>query len=325
MSEPVEPVDVLAARDPVGAVLDAARAGHRLLLRTGGTTGAPRVVVRTAASWFDSFPSYGALTGIDSGAVVGVLGPLTATMNLFAGVHARWAGARVTDALDRTSHVVLTPAQLHAVLDEQALRPGVVVIVAGDRLTPALASRALAAGLVVHHYYGAAELSFVAWGPHAEELRLFPGVEAVDRDGELFVRSPFVAEGVADAEGWAGVGDRGRVEGQRVVVEGRPGAVTTAGETVALSTVEAALGDLGVVVVGLPHSRLGALLVGVLPTSVTVSDARRAARERLPSSHRPRRWAHRAQLPLTAHGKIDRDALVRELAADPDPNPQEQP
>src|SRR5690606_5447768 len=133
--EPDEPDDVLAARDPVAAVLDAERTGRRLLLRTGGTTGVPRVVVRTAASWFDSFPAYGALTGIDSGAVVGVLGPLAATMHLFAGVHARWAGARVAADLGLATHVVLTPAQLHAVLDEKALRPGVVVIVAGDRMT----------------------------------------------------------------------------------------------------------------------------------------------------------------------------------------------
>lgn len=318
-------VDVLAEADPVAAVLEAHRSGRRLLLRTGGTTGDPRVVVRTTRSWFDSFGAYTALTGVGPGAVVAVVGPMTATMNLFAGVHARWAGAQVTADLEAATHVVLTPAQLHTVLDADAdagtVPAGVVAIVAGDRLTPALASRARAAGLEVHHYYGAAELSFVAWGPHAEELSVFPGVEAIDRDGELFVRSPYVAEGVADADGWAGVGDRGRVDGPRVLVEGRPGAVTTAGATVELSSVEAALGDLGVVVVGVPHPRLGAVLVAVLPGHVAVPDARRAARHRLPATHRPRRWVHRSDLPLTRHGKIDRDALARELVADPSEEP----
>lgn len=312
-----DPVDVLAGSDPVAAVLAAYRDGDRLLLRTGGTTGARRVVVRTAASWVESFPAYAELAGIGPDAVVGVPGPMTATMNLFAVAQARWAGARHTHDLDDATHVVLTPAQLHAVLDADAARPGTVAVVAGDRLAPALAARARAADLVVHHYYGAAELSFVAWGPHAEQLSVFPGVEAVARDGELFVRSPYVAEGIADAAGWAGVGDRGHVMGTRVIVHGRPGTVTTAGATVVVSAVEAALADLGVVVVGIPHPRLGAVLAAVLPGSVDVAAARRAARDRLPSSHRPRRWVHRETLPLTRHGKIDRETLARALTADP--------
>ena len=44
------------------------------------------------------------------------------------------------------------------------LLAGTVVVVAGDRLDPALHDEAVRAGLRVHHYYGSAELSFVAWG-----------------------------------------------------------------------------------------------------------------------------------------------------------------
>ena len=51
------------------------------------------------------------------------------------------------------------------------------VTVAGDRLTARLRDRARAAGAEVSHYYGAAELSFVAWGQHAGDLRPFPDVE----------------------------------------------------------------------------------------------------------------------------------------------------
>lgn len=313
-----DPLDVLGEDDPVRAVLRAERTGRRLLLRTGGTTRVPRSVTRSPASWFDSFPAYGDLAGIGPGAVVAVLGPMTATMNLFAGAQAHWAGARLTADPADASHVVATPAQLHALLDSAALRAGTVAIVAGDRLAPALAARARAVGVVVHHYYGAAELSFVAWGPHAGALRLFPGVEAVSRDGELFVRSPYLADGVADPAGWAGVGDRGVVDGTRVVVAGRPGAVTTAGATVGIAAVEAALSDLEVIVVGLPHPRLGTVLAGVLPPGIPIGEARRGARERLPATHRPRRWVHRGRLPLTAHGKIDRAALVRDLAAEAD-------
>ena len=49
-----------------------------------------------------------------------------------------------------------------------------VVVVAGDRLAPALADRAEAAGHTVHHYYGAAQLSFVAWGRDADVAAALP-------------------------------------------------------------------------------------------------------------------------------------------------------
>src|SRR5690606_5208731 len=125
-----DPLDVLGEDDPVRAVLRAERTGRRLLLRTGGTTRVPRSVTRSPASWFDSFPAYGDLAGIGPGAVVAVLGPMTATMNLFAGVQAHWAGARLTADPADASHVVATPAQLHALLDSAALRAGTVAIVA---------------------------------------------------------------------------------------------------------------------------------------------------------------------------------------------------
>ena len=90
-------------------------------------------------------------------------------------------------------------------------------MVAGDRLPVALHDRAVAAGARVHHYYGAAELSFVAWGAHADDLRPFPGVEVAVRDGEVWVRSPYVCSGYdgspgplrVDPDGFATVGDRG--------------------------------------------------------------------------------------------------------------------
>ena len=72
-------------------------------------------------------------------------------------------------------------------------------MVAGDALEPSLRGRAETTGATVAHYYGAAELSFVAWGVDRDRLRAFPGVEIDVRDGEIWVRSGYLAEGYLDA------------------------------------------------------------------------------------------------------------------------------
>jgi len=284
------------------------------------------VVVRSTESWTDSFPHVEALTGLDASSRVWVPGPLTSTMNLFAAVHARFLGAALVSRAEDTTHAVLTPSAL-----DRALGPdlaGVVAIVAGDGLSPALHRRAGDAGVLVGHYYGAAELSFVAWGPHRDALRPFPGVDVQVRDGAIWVRSPYLCHGYDAAagtgplrfseDGFATVGDRGRLVDGVLTVLGRDDAVTTAGETVRVADVEAVLRPPArgeVFVVGLPHPQLGAVLCVVLTDPSDLAPARARARDGLTGGERPRLWFHVPRLPLTAAGKVDRTQLVAELGA----------
>lgn len=300
--------------------LAAHAAGERVALATSGTSGNVRTVVRTTDSWTSSFEAVGALTGLTSTSRVWVPGPLSATMNLFAAVHAAFVGAVLVDDPAEATHAHLTPSALARVVDTGSMA-GVTVVVAGDRLPPALHDRASAAGADVQHYYGAAELSFVAWGPHADGLRPFPGVDVAVRDGEIWVRSGFLCAGYdgppgalrQDEDGWATVGDRGRLDDGRLTVLGRRGAVTTGGATVLVADVEAvlrqaAVGD--VVVLGLPHDGLGSTLAVVLTSAADHQPVRTVARASLHGAHRPRLWFHAERLPLTPAGKVDRDALV---------------
>ena len=192
---PPEPTDLLAARDPVGSFAKAHREGRLVALHTSGTTGQSRRIVRTTSSWVDSFPYVSTLLGLDTSSRVWIPGPLTSTMNLFAAVHAQWAGATRVDTSREATHAHLLPSLLRRELD---VAPADLVdrhvLVAGDRLARSTFDDATAHGTRVSHYYGAAELSFVAWGAHAESLRPFPGVEVVSRSGELWVRSPYVCE-----------------------------------------------------------------------------------------------------------------------------------
>ena len=279
-------------------------------------------MVRTTGSWVSSFGTVSSLTGTDASSRVWVPGPLSATMNLFAAVHATWSGAGLATAASEATHAHLTPALLHRHLDDLA---GVTVVVAGDRLAPGLHDRAVAAGVRVHHYYGAAELSFVAWGSHAADLRPFPGVTVAVRSGVVWVRSPFVCTRYdgppgplrRDADGFCTVGDRGLLADGRLTVLGRDDAVTTGGRTVPVAEVEpvlraAATGE--VVVVGLPHDELGSTLAAVLTAASDLELVREASRSTLHGAHRPRTWFHVPELPLTPAGKVDRVTLVSLLS-----------
>jgi long-chain acyl-CoA synthetase len=305
----------------VAAFLAADAAGDLVALATSGSSGMPRAVVRTTGSWTSSFPVVEGLTALTPTSRVWVPGPLSATMNLFAAVHATVVGARLVEDPAAATHAHLTPTALRQALDRGVPLAGRTVVVAGDRLSPTLHDRATAAGARVLHYYGAAELSFVAFGAHAQGLRPFPGVEVSVLDGEIWVRSPYVCCGYVGrvgplrtaAGGLATVGDRGELVDGRLRVAGRPGAVSVGGSTVEPADVEATLraharGE--VVVVGVPHGGLGEVLAAVLTDADDHRVLREIARSGLDGAERPRVWLHVHPLPVTPAGKTDRPALV---------------
>jgi long-chain acyl-CoA synthetase len=320
--------------DPVAAVLAAYRAGGRISVLTSGTTAQARRIVRTATSWVDSFAAVAGLAGLTPASRAWVPGPLAATMNLYAATLVSHLDAEMVSAPIEATHAFLTPSGLLDLLAEPLTAAGLHVIVAGDRLRPGLADRAEARGWRVSHYYGAAQLSFVAWGRDEAALRAFPKVRLQSRDGELWVSSPWLCEqevtpsGVpatlrtwqdpATDEVWGSVGDRGRVTPDgRVVVAGRDGVILTGGATVVVSDIEAALRPVArgdVFLVPQPHVRLGALVVAVCTDRADLSALPRFARATLSGAYRPRRWLHRPDPPLTAAGKIDRAALATWVA-----------
>jgi long-chain acyl-CoA synthetase len=282
-------------------------------------------VTRTTESWTSSFPAVTELTRLSSSSRVWVPGPLSATMNLFAAVHAVSVSAVLVDDAGSATHAHLTPSTLTRALDEDLPLEGTTVVVAGDRLSPALHDRAATAGARVHHYYGAAELSFVAWGSHVEDLRAFPGVEVAVRGGEVWARSPYLCAGYdgppgplrRSADGFATVGDTGVLQDGRLTVTGRPGAVTVGGSTVCLAEVESALAARAagqVSVVGLPHPTWGMLLAVVLTSASDHPELVAVAKDELARAARPRLWFHLDRLPQTAAGKVDRQALVSLLS-----------
>jgi acyl-CoA synthetase (AMP-forming)/AMP-acid ligase II len=217
----------------------------------------------------------------------------------------------------------------------EALRTAVV---AGAPLPAELRRRAHAAGVEVVEYYGAAELSFVAFDPDGAGLRPFPGCEVRVREGLVEVRSPYLSLGYLlppdaspgpsyqDGDGWMGVGDRGRLTAPGLLeVAGRGGqALSVGGQIVLAADVERVLGDvegvIEVVCVGAPDGRLGQRTCAVVRTAdgdgaALLRTLRGAARRQLPPAARPARYLLVDDLPRTAAGKADLRQLADLLAA----------
>jgi len=326
-----------------------------MVLPTSGSTAAPRALLRTASSWTRSFAAFSAETGIGPGDVAWVPGGAGSTMALFAAWHARacgldvvatgpWRGVPAAGAIREASVVQCVPTVLEDVIAARE-RGGVprlrLAVVAGGALTGELRRRALATGLDVVEYYGAAETSFVAIG--RDGLRPFPGVEVRSAETVLWCRSPYLAlAGLGeqgsfrlDPDGWASVGDRGIVDGDGVLrVHGRNAGLLVGGHVVMADDVERVLrevpGVLDVVCLGRPDPRLGEHVVAVVRLALgagagpgpacegsssrqVVAALRAAARRGLPSAARPRRFIVAEDLPRTDGGKVARAVLARSL------------
>ena len=305
---------------------------------TSGSTGAPRMIVRTAASWAASYPGVERLTGLTEDDVVYLPSPLVSSVTMFSVAHARTVGATVllprthtVSAADLAHATVLhgTPYALRDILETGVAHRLRVALIGGARLDPGLRARAEAAGIRVVAYYGAAELSFVAFDPDGQGLRPFDGVELRVDAGVLWVRSGYFAAGYLGAadgpfrrgpDGWATVGDlvdpdlsgplrlRGRSDG----------AILTAAATVVPEDVEAALlgidGIADAVVFALPHERAGELVAALIETEPgrhppTAAELRSRAGMVLTGTHRPRRWFWTDKLPRTAAGKPAREQI----------------
>ena len=343
-------IPVLLA-DPAGPTpaLDAVPDGTFLIAVTSGTSGRPRPVLRTADSWSASFAPLAELAGLGPDDRVLLTGPLHATLHLFAAVHTLAMGAELTQWPESATAVHAVPAVLADLLSTlPTTAPLRTAVVAGSALGADTGDRALARGITVTEYYGAAELSFVAARRFPAPLRPFPGAEIDIRGpasepaphgssggpgspGTLWVRSPYLAIGYPvgvdgplrrDDRGYATVGDLADrdVDGGLTIRGRGDAAITTGGATVIAEDIESALGGLpgvgAVAVVGLPNDRYGEIVTAVIEpaTGADLTKLRSAARALLRGPSLPRRWLVADRMPRTPGGKIARD-LVRQAAA----------
>lgn len=294
---------------------------------TSGSSGNPRIVLRSEASWADSFDAVKEYLGIGAEGSVALPAPPASSLTLFSLAHALNGGpqpqTRITPDTDALHG---TPQALRAVLDAGAPTNLQAALIGGSYLEPELRQRAEAVGIRLSAYYGAAELSFVAID-EGDGLRPFPGVDIQLRDSELWVRSPYIASGYAGSPGplrrdgqWATVGDRAEMIDGRLRLLGRADeAILSASATIVPEEVEAVLraipGVRDALVFGLPSGPIGAMVSALLELEDdTTAAVRELAGAQLAPAHRPRRWFS-GTIPRTASGKPARAEALRLVLA----------
>ena len=272
------------APDPVAAVLAARDEGRDLTLATSGTTGAPRTVVRT----------HGVLVGV----VRAVHRPVRG--------HRRLAGLGAGPA-DRHHEPVRGRARQRRRCQRRRARPGDARLPDAGPARPA--PRPAPAGHPGDAWPATpspppwptgrsgpgsrsrtttARPSCRSWPAVVTRRRSAPSRASRSRSAPAWswVRSPYTA-----APGWQTVGDTGTWDGHRLRLTGRPGTVTTAGATVVLADVEAAL-DGRVTCFGVVSESVGEVLAAAVTDSESCPRCRRWPASRLsPRTGRGSGWS----------------------------------
>lgn len=335
--------------------------GRALIGFTSGTSGTPKPFARSWESWASSFDAAAALCRIGDTTEVVVPGPLQHSHFLFGAVLAveRGAPLTLTGKFDRDAVCAalagagravcyMVPTMLVALAGAAPMHGVAAIVMSGQKLEPR--HRALARELFprsrIVEIFGASELSFVSVtscdpgdeDPEPDAVgRPFPGVEvelrgledgaplAAGEVGEIWVRSPYLAEGAAGADGFATCGDVGRVTPDGVIeLRGRRSNVLiSGGKNIHPEEVEAVAGQHGAVlaciVTAVADDYWGERLVGLVEAVPGTELERLAAeldtrvRARLAAYKAPKEWRLVERLPRTESGKLARPQ-ARELA-----------
>ena len=312
---------------------------------TGGTSGTPKVIARSQASWIDSFHANATnfnYTTNDSIAVLGGLGHSLALYGILEGLH---LGLNV-HALSplrppaQASHLLkhkcsilyATPTQLR-LLPAQNLLPDVrLILCGGGALNPATQQHiaTLFPNATLHVFYGAAETSFITLGdtatPQGSVGHAYRNVKIDIRSpdaagiGTVWVNSPYLFDSYLQGNSpytkrqgdWVTVGEHGHLnDAGYLFLRGRAGrAVNIADQTVHLDSLEAEIaaiaGVTACVLLARPDPLRGHHLIAVIE-GAEKSHLRHAIKDHCKQHnlHNPREIKFLDLLPQLPSGKPD--------------------
>lgn len=231
-----------------GPIATTGKSGQ-LFCETGGSTGTPKVIARSQASWIASFDINRDLFGITSADCMATFGGLKHSLALYAVIEAAHLGAdicmlaglRPTAQCAELTHqnatlLYSTPTQLKLLTRTNAVCPNVRQIIIGGG---AVLQRVRAAAkvsfpnAVLTQFYGASETSFITMAnantPDGSVGSAYPNVTVrftdengahYPNEGEIWIKSPYLFDGYdqgdsADTqikEGFVTVGELGHMD-----------------------------------------------------------------------------------------------------------------
>lgn len=271
---------------------------------TGGTSGTPKVILRTQASWIASFDINARQFGYTATDSIAVLGGLSHSLALYGAMESLHLGLSV-HALStlkpsgqsaemrrrRCTILYATPTQLRLLSKGKPL-PDVRLILCGGGTLGAEVRRhinVVCPNAKLHIFYGAAETSFITMGdsatPEGSVGKGYMGVEIAVREpdssgtGLVWVRSPYLFEHYLQGESphtrrdgdWLTVGEYGAIDAEgHLYLRGRAGRVVNIADiTVFPEELEAQLSTIkgvSICAVLARHDTLrGRHLIAVLP------------------------------------------------------------
>ena len=315
------------------------------LTLTGGSTGAPKIIHRSQASWMASFDINARLFNLNPADTVAIPGQLNHSLALYGLLEAlhlgmdahvveglRPSGLRQALADNRISVLYATPTQLNMLLQgADTPLPGVRLILCGGGALNEVARMQVAkifpnADLRV--FYGSAETSFItisdAQTPRGSVGQAYPGVEIQIDAGEVFVRSPYLFRGYASGhqakwkEGRISVGELGSMDanGQLRILGRKDRAITIADQTVHPEAIEdrvaARFEGLACAAVAMTDALRGlrlALVVEAEQNTALSRSIQRVIRTELGPIATPSDVLFRSELPRSSSGKVDFSVL----------------
>lgn len=301
---------------------------------SSGSTGLPKLMFRTYASWEDFFPEQDRKFQVDRDTVGFCEGSMSFTGNLNLWAQLLHAGAALVVAdtlrsirwkalLDQypVTLLYLVPVKLKLLLQVlDRTYPEMKTVLAGSQLLDGETAGALKDHFPrsqILLYYGASELDYITWLTYEEMLahpqsvgKPCPGVKVEIREGLIYVDTPYSVDGLPrpctledmgyfDADGY-------------LIFLGRQGQVVNKGGlTISCSRVEQALlqvpGVQDASVVSVQDSQRGEDLGAavVLEQGMELKKVRQDLRQELLPGEIPGRWIRVEQLPLNGVGKVD--------------------
>ena len=230
----------------------------------------------------------------------------------------------------QVSHISLVPIMLSRILDFCQDQPPPdslnYVIVGGDSISKTLYQRAINAGWPVYISYGMTEAaSTIALGQHPERLQLLDGFDIeLSNGGVLKIRGDMVFTAYAgdkvrrDSDSWFETSDRVTLNGNMIEVTGRNDhMLICGGKNIAPETIEQRLilaPSVEDIAVG-PYQGADSDW-GDTIAALVCGDVKRFQKwleDNIETTFRPRYLYEVKKIPRNSLGKIDRQAIIRQL------------